>query len=454
MDRQELFCVWPFAKTEMGGQVLFDPRRGRLMRPANECGQRFSYELKTSAFEDGAQSPFVPADDLVNVYPMLQLPVTDGQSDVPGLAAQAERWIQASGLPEEDRVGRARYLERQLRDSGRFQYSLKGQQRDLNVDPIEDFVTNHPQGHCEYFATALALMLRSQDIPSRLVVGYRTEEFNRVGRFYQVRQWHAHAWVEIYLGPQHLPEELFRGEEHWEWAAGGWLRLDPTPGGTAGQAEAGESWIDKAERSLTWFQSLWGNYVMEMDRSRQREAIYQPAADWIKGVAERLSDPRWWRDTLVGLVRGAWQFLLDWIGGDWLSWRGLVALAILGAVVLVIGRLVLVLFRWLLRRMKGETDEKARAALARVVFYRRMETALARRGLVRSATQTQYEFAKEAGAALAQSTGRAETAQLPVRVAEAFYRVRFGEATLDKQQTEEVEQALVELERKDDRVSG
>ena len=80
-------------------------------------------------------------------------------------------------MAAENRYARARYLEGRLRDSGQFTYSLEGQSRDPQIDPIEDFIANNPQGHCEYFATALALMLRSQGIPARVVIGYRTGEW-------------------------------------------------------------------------------------------------------------------------------------------------------------------------------------------------------------------------------------------------------------------------------------
>ncbi len=126
----------------------------------------------------------------------MQIPPPDEEYGLPNLVRLAQTWIDESGLPVEDRVGRARYLERKLSSSGMFSYSLENQNRDPAMDPIEDFLTNHRAGHCEYFATALCLMLRSQHIPARVVVGYRTDEWNQIGQCYQVRQLHAHTWVE------------------------------------------------------------------------------------------------------------------------------------------------------------------------------------------------------------------------------------------------------------------
>jgi transglutaminase-like putative cysteine protease len=84
-----------------------------------------------------------------------------------------------------------------------------------------EFVFDMDRGYCEYFATAMTTMLRSQDVPARYVVGYATGE--RTGPTeYTVRGMHAHAWVEVYF-----PDV-------------GWVRFDPTPADerTAAEDEA------------------------------------------------------------------------------------------------------------------------------------------------------------------------------------------------------------------------
>src|SRR5262249_56352097 len=111
-------------------------------------------------------------------------------------------------LPLEQR--RALTLESYLRDSGKYAYTLNMAVTDSRVDPVEDFLFNRQRGHCEYFASALALMLRAIDVPSRLVTGFKGAD--RLGSTgpYEVQQRHAHAWVEAYLD-------------------GKWVVLDPTP---------------------------------------------------------------------------------------------------------------------------------------------------------------------------------------------------------------------------------
>ena len=90
-------------------------------------------------------------------------------------------------------------------------------------------------------------------------------------------------------------------------------------------------------------------------------------------------------------------------------------------------------------------DPWTRPVRVRIEFYRRLEAVLGRFGLVRSATQTQREFARHAESVLLESTGEPHLASLPGVVVEAFYCVRFGGSALDKPQAQAVEKALVEL---------
>ncbi|KKK82811.1 hypothetical protein LCGC14_2799660, partial [marine sediment metagenome] len=321
--------------------------------------------------------------------------------------------------------------------------------RDESIDPCEDFVANNPSGHCEYFATALALMLRSRGIPSRVVVGYKCDEFNNFDDYYNVRQWHAHSWVEAYLGadhlpghlPGHLPEQLRSDDETPRFNAGAWLRLEPTPGAAA-QNGADGSLTGRLKASYHWLQSLWANYVMEMDRDRQREAIYQPVVNAVRRVIEALRDPQWWR----GLLRRIFAALdlTQWAVGHWIV-GALTLLVALPVSVFVIRRICRTAWRsgrWLV----GWAISARKVDRVEVEFYRRLEGLLARRGLRRSAAQTQHEFAAQAGARIAQMADRPDLAPLPLKVVEAFYHVRFGQLPLDNAKAQAVEHALSELE--------
>jgi hypothetical protein len=82
----------------------------------------------------------------------------------------------------------------------------------------------------------------------------------------------------------------------------------------------------------------------------------------------------------------------------------------------------------------------------RVDFYQRLEQLLARCGLRRAPAQTQREFAASAAATLSEPPLQLSVATLPQQVVEAFYRVRFGGATLQREEIEAIESALARLE--------
>ena len=109
-------------------------------------------------------------------------------------------------------------LEAYLRESGEFTYTLQMDVIDRKLDPVEDFLVNRKAGHCEYFASALALLLRSVGIRSRVVNGFKGGDWNDLTKDLNVRQKHAHSWVEAYVGHSKSPDTLPL-----------WVTLDPTP---------------------------------------------------------------------------------------------------------------------------------------------------------------------------------------------------------------------------------
>ena len=437
LDREELFYVSPYVPLRSRFYINVDRTRQRLLRNPQVCSQTFFYELGTTAIVDGVQKPLVPAGE----WDSTVIPAGDGADSLPNLAALARRWIAESGLPKEDRAGRARYIEQQLADSGRFKYSLARQPRNPGIDLIEDFVTEHPEGHCEYFATALTLMLRSQGIPARMVLGFKCDEWNDLGGYYQVRQLHAHAWVEAYLEPSQIPPDLLHGKDYWPWSRrGGWLRLDPTPASAmSGQATG---WLAPLRRGMQWLDFAWSHYIVELNCERQRNAIYRPIADAVRTIAQRVSSPDWWR-AVFHAIGGALQ--TSGVGGI-VSWLLLTLSTLAGlALLAALGRLVWLLGRRLRTLWLGNHAAAGGRRRIEVEFYRRFENLAARRGMVRPAGQTQREFAAAVSNRLAAAVGPCPLASLPELIADAYYRVRFGRQPLDNSQAQAVEHALAEL---------
>ena len=146
---------------------------------------------------------------------------------------------------------------------------------------------------------ALVLMLRSQDIPAHLVVGFRGGEYNALGDYYQVLQSNAHAWVEAYLPPDEAKSESPPGADLSP--LGGWLRWTPPPVPTSiahgNWSKAGWNVVDDV---LDYASTVWTDYILGLTAKRQRESIYEPVANraspetWasvfqrLRGVRQRL----------------------------------------------------------------------------------------------------------------------------------------------------------------------
>ena len=105
-------------------------------------------------------------------------------------------------------------IERYLRDTANYTYTLKPYDPPTDMDPIEYFLFVSKQGYCEYFASAMGDMLRSLGIPTRLVNGYGPGTFDEHIGKYVVREADAHTWVEAYF-PTY-----------------GWIPFEPTADGT------------------------------------------------------------------------------------------------------------------------------------------------------------------------------------------------------------------------------
>jgi hypothetical protein len=142
---------------------------------------------------------------------------------------------------------RARRLETYLTRHYTYTQDFRGRSTE---NPIEDFLFLYRSGHCEYFASAMVLLLRSQGVPARLVTGFLGGEYNPFEGYTIVRDTNAHAWVEAYVadGPA-------------GGAMGEWRIFDPTP--PAGRpAEAGSGAWPLAHQAYDFLLFRWDRYVL------------------------------------------------------------------------------------------------------------------------------------------------------------------------------------------------
>ncbi|MBI4705387.1 MAG: transglutaminase domain-containing protein [Deltaproteobacteria bacterium] len=144
-----------------------------------------------------------------------------------------------------------------------YRYSLSFF-RPKHREPVEDFLLQEKTGHCEYFASAMALLARALGIPARVVAGYRVTEHNALGGYFIVRERDAHAWVEA-------------------WVDGAWQSFDPTPPDPAGPR--GETPLPGAVLDL--LRAWWRQLFDWLAGRSPAELLSGPAALLVVGLLVR-----------------------------------------------------------------------------------------------------------------------------------------------------------------------
>jgi transglutaminase-like putative cysteine protease len=150
-------------------------------------------------------------------------------------------------------------LETHLRDQDRYRYSLD-QPNTHGRLPLDVFLFEAKRGHCEYFATALAIMLRAVGIPSRNVTGFVGGEYNVYGGYYSLRQADAHSWVEALI-----PER-------------GWVTLDPTP--AVGERLVRRALFADLNEMVDALRAYWMTRVVGYDLRTQIGALRSLSEMW------------------------------------------------------------------------------------------------------------------------------------------------------------------------------
>lgn len=350
--------------------------------------------------------------------------------------AQSAQPTGGAGLSTERRT--ALTLEAHLRDSDQYAYTLNMAVEDPRRDPVEEFLFVRRSGHCEYFASALALMLRSVQIPARLVTGFKGADFHPSEGYYEVQQRHGHVWVEAFVDGQ-------------------WIVLDPTP---AARDEAVRNVASNAsfwQNARTSISSLWSTYVVSLSLNRQQQSLYDPLQGSVSsGWGSVSSILRLAREGVAwakGTLSSSEQFLSP--GGAALG----LALLALAWMFIRYARRGLRGARRALRATRPNWARRALAWLAMkltgrrpdptgmiVEFYEQFLSLMRTAGQARRDDQTQREFASHVEEALSDRLTASDLRQFPSELAELFYRVRFGSGRLEALEAGNIEQRLGRLE--------
>ncbi len=288
-----------------------------------------------------------PPEVLLNY---LQLPPLDAR--IPRLAET----VTAAATTNYDK---AAAIEFYLRNN--FAYTLQ-LPRVLPHDPLANFLFDRKRGHCEYFASSMAVMLRSLRIPSRVVNGFRTGEFNDLTSQYVVRASNAHSWVEVY----------FPGY--------GWIEFDPTP---AGPVAVHTGW----SRVMLYFDamaSFWREWVVNYDASHQ-----QRVGQGVVGNSRRmLENLRAWGHRHYQAMLNAARRTQHTVSKSPAPWSLSGVLVVTLLLLAANGRRIL---RMLERRRLAARPQKSPRAAA-TIWYQKMTRLLARQGWRKSPVQTPAEF--------------------------------------------------------------
>jgi hypothetical protein len=366
----------------------------------------------------------------------------------PRLAQAAAEVIERLDLQNASPLDKALALERNFRTNEQYQYSLNlNFERNRDLDPIEDFVANHKRGHCEYYASALVMMLRSQGIPARMVIGYKGGVYNSLGRYYIVQQRFSHAWVEAWMPDGIVPEDEIAGRTS---KGGCWYRLDPTPGRAVPLLANDDGVGQRVVQAFDYVELLWRDYVLSLNAARQHDALYDPLTERAAGL------PSWVESRSLQRMLRRWsgQLGLDFTvprdgGGGRRFFEGSLALIVAASLLglLALAQAVRVTWRMASNRWRSRRGQAAVGASQAPGFYLRLEKLLGRLHLRRREGETARELATAAGFRLGGAASATTQAALPSEIVSAYYRVRFGGDRLDKNETAAIEQDLAELAR-------
>jgi hypothetical protein len=349
--------------------------RYTTFKAPEELGEGFTFELEVlpTAQRAADSTDYTPVE-LAALY--TQLPDDLGPRVhllAQELTAEApDRWSKAERVRD--------YLLREYR------YSLR-HTRQEDIDPVEDFLFNEPRGHCEYFASAMAVLLRAVNIPCRLVSGYLVGDPlpDRPGRM--VRRSDAHSWVEVY----------FPGE--------GWFAFDPTPA----RVETDESWRGYLARLRRQIEAFWRRRVVDFS-AESRAALFAAVKSWVVEELGRL------RERVRRVAQGARGRFAE-------GPQSAIIAAILMLVAMAAGALLVRGRRRRKGRMSPDLHPDARFMIE---VYEKMLAALRREELYKSPAQTPAEFARIAAAR------RPRLAGAVAAITREYYAARFGGVELGR----------------------
>jgi hypothetical protein len=263
--------------------------------------------------------------------------------------------------------------------TGNLRYTLELEDPGAQ-EPVDFFLFDRKEGHCEYFASAFVILARAVGIHARNVNGFLGGEWNEYDRYVAVRAGDAHSWAEVYF-PSH-----------------GWVTFDATPSAQADQlGRGGSGALDRLRRFMDTLRFQWSRWVIEYDLASQL-GLFRDIGSALKGAGRALK-------ASVASAR-------TWLWGQ--GW-------LLAPLLL----LVVAIAAWRLRRRssskKQRRDRAGRTPVGRI--YLRLRQRLVAHGVPLQAAQTPREIAQRF------SQDHHDAAPQLAQLTELYYAAEYGPST-------------------------
>ncbi len=252
-------------------------------------------------------------------------------------------------------------------------------------DPLSFFLFHRKKGHCEYFASAMAIMLRTIGIPARMVTGFQSGIYNPISDSQLIRTSDAHSWVEAWLPHR------------------GWTTFDPTP---PDPNPPQLSWLTRLGFYTDAAEVFWNDWVLNYNLDRQRQLA--------RGMGEtsRNVGLKWYDFSSLSSAK-LWSTTINFAKRYGVFLFGLIVLLLAGR---LFGRDG---WRWWQTRQRVLKVQRGQAqASDATLLYQRMLTVLTKRGIEKPLWLTPFEFVRV--------LQEPELARLVEDLTRAYNELRYG----------------------------
>ncbi|HEX2091736.1 MAG TPA: transglutaminaseTgpA domain-containing protein [Longimicrobiaceae bacterium] len=262
LRRYRVYGGPPGARVLFGLHPVVEVRPRSAIRPvADPTGDVRFFGSDSPAYDALSAAP-LPPEEALRAAPEDAEPWQAVFLQLPPLSPRVRRLADSLVAGHPTRYDQTRAVERWLREEFRYTLELP---RSAEEARLESFLFRRRAGHCEYFSSAMVVLLRAAGIPARNVNGFLGGEWNEFGRYLVVTGNDAHSWVEV-------------------WFPGvGWVPFDPTPPGSRSLAtEQGASWSRPALLWLDGVQYRWYKWVIGYDLEAQVAGLRR-VQEWFDG---------------------------------------------------------------------------------------------------------------------------------------------------------------------------